>query len=53
MQHYSLERKEPALKKMQPPNNITIAKLSLDLGISEATLYYWRKKAKDKGQVIV
>ena len=52
MQHYSPERKESALKKMRPPNNISIAKLSLDMGISQATLYYWRKQAKDKGQVM-
>jgi transposase-like protein len=37
---------------MRPPNNISITKLSLDMGISQATLYYWRKQAKDKGQVM-
>jgi GNAT superfamily N-acetyltransferase len=46
MQHYSTERKESALKKMRPPNNISITKLSLDMGISQATLYYWRKQAR-------
>jgi transposase len=52
MQHYSTERKESALKKMRPPNNISITKLSLDMGISQATLHYWRKQATDKGQVM-
>jgi hypothetical protein len=40
MQHYSQERKEAALKKMMPPSNMSIAKLSLDMGISQANLYY-------------
>jgi transposase-like protein len=52
MQHYSSERKEAALKKMGPPNNIFITKLSLDMGISQATLYHWRRQGKDKGQVL-
>ncbi len=52
MQHYSTETKGSALKKMRPPNNISITKLSLDMGISQATLYYSRKQAKDKGQVM-
>ena len=52
MKHYSSERKEAALKKMRPPNNISIAKLALEMGISQATLYYWRKQATNKGQVI-
>jgi transposase-like protein len=52
MQHYSPERKESALKKMCPPNNISITKLSLEMGISQATLYYWRNQAKNKGQLM-
>jgi transposase len=52
MQHYSTERKESALKKMRQPNNISITKLSLDMGISQATLHCWRKQATDKRQVM-
>jgi hypothetical protein len=33
MKHYSLERKESALHKMMPPSNMSIAKLSLDMGL--------------------
>jgi transposase-like protein len=52
MQHYSQARKKTVLKKMMPPSNMSIAKLSLDMGISQATLYYWRKQAMNKGRVM-
>jgi transposase-like protein len=45
MMHYSLERKESALHKMMPPSSMSIAKLSLDMGIGESTLYNWLKQA--------
>jgi transposase-like protein len=45
MKQYSLERKEAALKKMMPPNNMSINQLSLDMGMTESTLYNWRKQA--------
>jgi transposase-like protein len=34
---------------MLPPHNMSVAKLSKQEGISEATLYNWRKEAKIKG----
>lgn len=46
---YSQERKEAVLKKMVPPHNKSIAELSRKEGISEATLYNWRKEARGKG----
>ena len=52
MKHYSLERKESALQKMMPPSNMSIAKLSLDMGIGGSTLYNWRKQAMNKGQLV-
>jgi|TARA_B110000914_G_C15477350_1_gene453812 transposase-like protein len=52
MKQYSLERKEAALKKMMPPNNMSINQLSLDMGITESTLYNWRKQATNKGQLV-
>jgi transposase-like protein len=52
MKQYSLERKEAALKKMMPPNNMSINQLSLDMGITESTLYNWRKHATNKGQLV-
>ena len=43
---------------MMPPSNMSImsimsiAKLSLDMEISESTLYNWRKQAMNKGQLV-
>jgi transposase len=52
MQHYSTEGKESVLKKMRLPDNISITKRSLEMGISQVTLYYWRKQSIDKAQVM-
>jgi transposase-like protein len=46
---YSPERKEAILKKMMPPNNLSISRLAEQEGISEVTLYKWRKQARQKG----
>lgn len=42
---YSPERKEAILKKLLPPNNKSVAELASEEGISEATLFNWRKAA--------
>jgi transposase len=55
MKHYSLERKESTLQKMMAPSNMSImsiAKLCLDIGMGESTLYNWRKQAMNKGQLV-
>jgi len=46
---YSIERKEAVLRKMMPPHNRTIKQLAKEEGISEATLFNWRKQAREKG----
>ncbi len=46
---YSPERKEAVLKKMVPPRNRSVKELAAEEGISEATLYNWRKEARAKG----
>lgn len=46
---YSPERKEAVLRKMMPPDNLTIKDLAIEEGISEATLFNWRKQAREKG----
>lgn len=46
---YSAERKEAVFKKMMPPHNRSVAQLAVEEGISEATLYNWRKQARLKG----
>lgn len=49
---YPLERKEAVLKKMLPPNNISMTELSKEEGISDATLYNWRKQARKQGRLM-
>ena len=40
------------LKRMLPPNNTAIRRLSQEEGISEATLHKWRAEARGKGQLL-
>jgi transposase len=49
MSHYSAERKEVILKQLLPPHNRTVTEVSAHEGISTATLYNWRNKAKLEG----
>ena len=49
---YPQERKESVLKKMLPPNNLSIAALSKEEGISDATLYNWRNQARNQGRLM-
>jgi transposase-like protein len=49
---YAKERKEAVLKKMLPPNNKTIPEIAQEEGISEGTLYNWRKMARAEGRLI-
>ena len=49
MNHYSPERKESVLRKLLPPHNRTVTKVSEQEGISTATLYNWRTQAKIGG----
>ena len=52
MPKYSEERKIAILDKMLPPHNFTVREVSLREGIGEATLYNWRKKAKQEGRPV-
>ena len=49
---YSPERKDDVLRKMMPPHNRSIKQLAREEGISEATLFAWRKQARDKGLLL-
>ena len=49
---YPRERKEAVLKKMLPPHNKPISQISKEEGISEATLYGWRKAARAQGRLM-
>lgn len=46
---YTKEKKEAILNRMMPPNNEKISAISEELGITEATLYKWRKEARVSG----
>ena len=46
---YSPELKEAILRRMLPPGNESIRKISREEGISEQTLRNWREKARSKG----
>ena len=52
MSRYSPERKAALLKKLLPPHNLSVAELARQEGISEPTLYAWRKQARAAGAVV-
>lgn len=52
MSRYPNERKEAVLRKMLPPHNKTIKALAEEEGISEPTLYLWRKQARAQGRLM-
>ena len=47
--NYSPELKEAMLRRMLPPNNESITKISKEEGISEQTLRNWRDSARTNG----
>jgi transposase-like protein len=49
---YSEERKEAVLRKMLPPHNRSLKALAAEEGISEATLYNWRRQARAQGRLL-
>lgn len=49
---YPKERKDAVLKKMLPPHNKTIPEISKEEGISEGTLFNWRKAARAEGRLM-
>ncbi|HHS82257.1 MAG TPA: hypothetical protein ENJ68_01945 [Devosia sp.] len=49
MPRYSEERKAAVLKKLLPPHNRSVSQVAREEGISEPTLYNWRKQAKEGG----
>lgn len=49
---YPKERKEAVLAKLMPPHNRTVADVAREEGISTATLYNWRKEAREQGRLL-
>ena len=52
MKSYSKERKEAVLRKMMPPINTPVSQLVKEEGISDVTLYKWRKQLINKGTAV-
>ena len=49
MARYSVERKAAVLRKLLPPMNKSVAEVAREEGISDVTLYAWRKAVKQEG----
>lgn len=47
---YSQEFKNSIVRRMMPPENATVSDLSEETGITEVTLYKWRREARIHGQ---
>ncbi len=52
MTKYTNEKKEYALSQMGAPNNKPIAEVARLTGVAEATLYLWRKQAREQGRAV-
>lgn len=52
MPRYEQEYKEQAVQKMMPPNALSVARLSRETGVSEATLYNWRNEYRCRGVAV-
>lgn len=46
---YSEEFKESVIQKMMPPNLVSVPQLVKETGVSDVTLYKWRKDYRDQG----
>lgn len=46
---YSKEFKESVIKKMMPPNLVSVPQLCKETGVSDVTLYKWRKDYRNRG----
>lgn len=52
MPRYSEGFKEQAVQKMMPPNAVTVAQVSRDLGVAAQTLYNWRNRIRQEGKAV-
>jgi transposase-like protein len=49
---YSEEFKEQAVRRLMPPNAQSVAQVSREVGVSDATLYNWRNHYRDRGNAV-
>lgn len=52
MPSHSQEFKDSLIKKMMPPYNQSVARLSRESGVSKPTLYNWKKQAIVQGMLL-
>src|ERR1700756_5967719 len=52
MKPYAEERKEALVRRMMPPENALVSALARETGITEQTLYTWRRQAKGQGLAV-
>jgi transposase-like protein len=52
MKAYSVERKEALVRRMMPPEKAPVSALAREAGITEQTLYTWRRQAKGQGVAV-
>ncbi|WP_278667050.1 transposase, partial [Acidithiobacillus ferriphilus] len=52
MSRYSEEQKGSVLRKLLPPENMSVAEVSRQERISMATLYAWRNQVKAEGVLV-
>ena len=52
MARFSEEFKYSIMVRMMPPENRSISEIARETGLSEATLYLWRKQARAKGLAV-
>jgi transposase-like protein len=53
MARYSEEFKYSMVKKMMPPDNQSVSQIARETGLSEATLFKWKKQARAKGMAVL
>ncbi len=46
---YSEEFKGSVVKRMMPPNPVSVSQLAKETGVSDVTLYKWRKDYRNRG----
>ena len=52
MPKYNDEFKEQVVRKMMPPNAMSVAQVSRDTGVSDVTLYNWRNQFRHEGKSV-
>lgn len=52
MNQVNKELKQRIMQRMMPPNNESVSQIAKESGLSETTLYKWRKAAKAEGVIL-